>query len=142
MEYRNLGHTGMYVTPLCLGAMMFGAWGEPDHDASVAIIHKALDAGINFVDTADIYSQGESETIVGKALRGRRDDVILATKSTARWTRPWGRQGVTRTSGATPGAGSCRRSSAVCAGCRPTGSTSPRCTVPTPAPTTTRRSRP
>jgi aryl-alcohol dehydrogenase-like predicted oxidoreductase len=80
MEYRNLGHTGMYVSPLCLGAMMFGAWGEPDHDASAAIIHKALDAGINFIDTADIYSQGESETIVGKALRDRRDDVILATK--------------------------------------------------------------
>lgn len=80
MEHRNLGHTGMSVSPLCLGAMMFGAWGEPDHDASTAIIHKALDAGINFIDTADIYSQGESETIVGKALRGRRDDVILATK--------------------------------------------------------------
>ncbi|MDQ2894045.1 MAG: aldo/keto reductase [Actinomycetota bacterium] len=70
----------MYVSPLCLGAMMFGAWGEPDHDASSAIIHRALDAGINVVDTADIYSRGESETIVGKALRGRRDDVILATK--------------------------------------------------------------
>ncbi len=80
MEHRNLGHTGMHVSPLCLGAMMFGAWGEPDHDASIAIIHKALDAGINFIDTADIYSQGESETIVGKALHGRRDDVILATK--------------------------------------------------------------
>jgi len=80
MEHRNLGHTGMSVSSLCLGAMMFGAWGEPDHDASTAIIHKALDAGINFIDTADIYSQGESETIVGKALRGRRDDVILATK--------------------------------------------------------------
>ncbi len=80
MEHRNLGHTGMYVSPLCLGAMMFGAWGEPDHDASSAIIHRALDAGINVVDTADIYSRGESETIVGKALRGRRDDVILATK--------------------------------------------------------------
>ncbi len=80
MEHRNLGHTGMSVSPLCLGAMMFGAWGEPDHDASTAIIHQALDAGINFIDTADIYSQGESETIVGKALRGRRDDVILATK--------------------------------------------------------------
>jgi len=80
MEHRNLGHTGMFVSPLCLGAMMFGAWGEPDHDASTAIIHKALDAGINFVDTADIYSQGESETIVGEALRGRRDGVILATK--------------------------------------------------------------
>ena len=71
----------MQVSPLCLGAMMFGAWGEPDHDASVTIIHSALDAGINFIDTADVYSQGESETIVGKALAGgRRDDVVLATK--------------------------------------------------------------
>ncbi len=71
----------MQVSPLCLGAMMFGAWGERDHDKSVAIIHRALDAGINFVDTADVYSQGESEQIVGKALSGgRRDSVILATK--------------------------------------------------------------
>src|SRR3954447_4408420 len=81
MEYRSLGRTGMQVSPLCLGAMMFGAWGEPDHDTSVAIIRHALDSGINFIDTADVYSQGESETIVGKALaNGRRDDVILATK--------------------------------------------------------------
>ncbi|MEO6880181.1 MAG: aldo/keto reductase [Mycobacteriaceae bacterium] len=80
MDFRNLGHTGMFVSPLCLGAMMFGAWGEPDHDTSTAIIHRALDAGINFIDTADVYSRGESETIVGKALRGRRDSVILATK--------------------------------------------------------------
>lgn len=71
----------MQVSPLCLGAMMFGAFGERDHDTSVRIIHAALDAGINFVDTADIYSRGESEVIVGKALAdGRRDDVILATK--------------------------------------------------------------
>jgi aryl-alcohol dehydrogenase-like predicted oxidoreductase len=81
MDYRSLGHTGMQVSPLCLGAMMFGAWGEPDHDKSIEIIHRALDAGINFIDTADVYSQGESEVIVGKALAGgRRDDVILATK--------------------------------------------------------------
>jgi len=80
MEYRSLGRTGMMVSPLCLGAMMFGQWGEPDHDVSVSIIHRALDAGINFVDTADVYSQGESEEIVGKALKGRRDDVVLATK--------------------------------------------------------------
>jgi aryl-alcohol dehydrogenase-like predicted oxidoreductase len=61
--------------------MMFGAWGEPDHDKSIKTIHAALDAGINFIDTADVYSQGESETIVGKALaNGRRDDVVLATK--------------------------------------------------------------
>ena len=81
MDYRSLGRTGMHVSPLCLGAMMFGAWGEPDHDTSIRIIHRALDAGINFIDTADVYSQGESEIIVGKALAGgRRDDVILATK--------------------------------------------------------------
>src|SRR6184192_422737 len=60
--------------------MMFGAWGNPDHDESVRIIHRALDAGINFVDTADVYSRGESEEIVGKALKGRRDRVVLATK--------------------------------------------------------------
>jgi aryl-alcohol dehydrogenase-like predicted oxidoreductase len=71
----------MQVSPLCLGAMMFGAWGEPDHEQSIRIIHHALDAGVNFIDTADVYSGGESEEIVGKALAGgRRDDVILATK--------------------------------------------------------------
>jgi aryl-alcohol dehydrogenase-like predicted oxidoreductase len=81
MERRSLGRTGMQVSPLCLGAMMFGAWGEPDHAESVRIIHAALDAGINFIDTADIYSAGESEEIVGEALAGgRRDSVILATK--------------------------------------------------------------
>jgi aryl-alcohol dehydrogenase-like predicted oxidoreductase len=81
MELRPLGHTGVKVSPLCLGAMMFGAWGERDHDESIRIIHRALDAGINFVDTADVYAGGESEEIVGKALAGdRRDHVILATK--------------------------------------------------------------
>ncbi|HEY6029305.1 MAG TPA: aldo/keto reductase [Gaiellaceae bacterium] len=80
MEYRALGRTGVEVSPLCLGAMMFGAWGNPDHDESIRIVHRALDAGINFVDTADVYSQGESEEIVGKALQGRRDQVVLATK--------------------------------------------------------------
>jgi len=81
MELRALGSTGVEVSPLCLGAMMFGAWGETDHDESIRIIHRALDAGINFIDTADVYSRGESEEIVGKALaEGRRDDVILATK--------------------------------------------------------------
>ncbi|GCD22085.1 aldo/keto reductase [Cellulomonas algicola] len=78
--YRPLGRTGVQVSTLTLGAMNFGAWGNPDHDASVAIIHRALDAGINVIDTADVYSRGESETIVGKALQGRRDDVVLATK--------------------------------------------------------------
>ncbi|MEV0276744.1 aldo/keto reductase [Streptomyces sp. NPDC050610] len=80
MQYRTLGRTGIQVSPYCLGAMMFGAIGNPDHDDSIQIIHKALDAGINFIDTADMYSQGESEEIVGKALKGRRDDVVLASK--------------------------------------------------------------
>ena len=80
MQYRSLGRTGIKVSPYALGAMMFGAIGNPDHDESVKIIHKALDAGINFIDTADAYSRGESEEIVGKALKGRRDDVVLATK--------------------------------------------------------------
>jgi aryl-alcohol dehydrogenase-like predicted oxidoreductase len=80
MEYRPLGRTGVHVSKLCLGTMMFGAWGNPDHDDSIRIIHRALDAGVNFIDTADVYSAGESEEIVGKALKGRRDDVVLATK--------------------------------------------------------------
>lgn len=80
MQYRPLGRTGVHVSNLCLGTMMFGAWGEPDHDESIRIIHAALDAGVNFVDTADVYSAGESEEIVGTALKGRRDDVVLATK--------------------------------------------------------------
>jgi aryl-alcohol dehydrogenase-like predicted oxidoreductase len=81
MRYRSLGTTGVKVSPLCLGAMMFGQWGNRDHDESVRIIHRALDAGVNFIDTADVYSAGESEEIVGKALAGRRDDVVLATKA-------------------------------------------------------------
>jgi len=82
MELRTLGRTGVKVSPLCLGTMMFGAWGNGDHDDSVRIIHRALDAGINFVDTADVYAQGESEEILGKALAGgRRDGVVLATKA-------------------------------------------------------------
>src|SRR5262245_6515901 len=81
MEYRPLGRTGITVSQLCLGGMMFGAFGNPDHDQSVKIIHKALDAGINFIDTADGYSGGESEEILGKALASRRrDDIVLAVK--------------------------------------------------------------
>jgi aryl-alcohol dehydrogenase-like predicted oxidoreductase len=81
MNYRTLGRTGVKVSPLCLGAMMFGDWGNQDHDDGVRIIHRALDAGINFIDTADVYSRGESEEIVGKALAGgRRENVVLATK--------------------------------------------------------------
>jgi aryl-alcohol dehydrogenase-like predicted oxidoreductase len=81
MELRPLGRTGVSVSQFCLGAMMFGAWGNTDHDESIRIIHRALDAGINFIDTADVYGAGESEQIVGKALAGgRRDDIVLATK--------------------------------------------------------------
>ena len=81
MEYRTLGRSGVSVSQLCLGAMMFGAFGNPDHEDSVQVIHKALDAGINFIDTADGYSAGESEEIAGKALAGgRRDRVVLAVK--------------------------------------------------------------
>jgi aryl-alcohol dehydrogenase-like predicted oxidoreductase len=80
MELRTLGRSGVQVSVYCLGAMMFGAWGNPDHDDCVRIIHRALDEGINFIDTADVYSAGESEEIVGRAINGRRDDVVLATK--------------------------------------------------------------
>ena len=80
MQNRILGRTGVSVSPLCLGTMMFGPWGNQDEADSIRVIHRALDAGINFVDTADVYSAGESERITGKALAGRRDDVVLATK--------------------------------------------------------------
>jgi len=80
MDYTTLGKTGITVSKYCLGTMMFGAMGNKDHDDSVRIIHKAIDGGVNFIDTADIYSAGESEEIVGKALKGRRDDIVLATK--------------------------------------------------------------
>jgi aryl-alcohol dehydrogenase-like predicted oxidoreductase len=81
MDYRTLGRTGVKVSPLCLGTMMFGVWGNQDHDDSIRIINRAVDAGINFFDTADIYSFGESEEIVGKALATLdRDNIVLATK--------------------------------------------------------------
>jgi aryl-alcohol dehydrogenase-like predicted oxidoreductase len=80
MKFRTLGRTGLKVSPLCLGAMMFGAYGNRDHDDSISIIHAALEAGVNFIDTADVYSAGESEEIVGKAIAGRRDDIVIATK--------------------------------------------------------------
>lgn len=80
MELVRLGTTGLKVSPLCLGTMMFGEWGNPDHDDCVRIMQRALDQGINFWDTANVYSGGESETIVGKALKGRREQVVLATK--------------------------------------------------------------
>jgi aryl-alcohol dehydrogenase-like predicted oxidoreductase len=96
MEYRPLGRTGVQVSKLCLGTMMFGAWGNADHDDSIRIIHAALDAGINFVDTADVYSAGESEEIVGKALKRRRDDVVLATKFWGAMGEDPNRRGVSR----------------------------------------------
>jgi len=80
MEHRALGRTGMQVSSLCLGTMMFGEWGNPDEEECSRIVHAALDAGITFIDAADIYSGGRSEEILGRALRGRRDDVVLATK--------------------------------------------------------------
>ncbi len=80
MEYRSLGRTGVMVSALCLGAMNFG--GPAPEDESMEIIHCALEAGINFIDTANVYNQGESESIVGRALKanGRRDEIVLATK--------------------------------------------------------------
>ncbi len=97
MEYRTLGRTGLKVSPLCLGAMMFGAFGNTDHDDSVRIIHAALDAGINFVDTADVYSAGESEEIVGKALaRTKRHKMVLATKVHGQMGRDPNAQGNSR----------------------------------------------
>jgi aryl-alcohol dehydrogenase-like predicted oxidoreductase len=96
MRMRTLGGTGIKVSPYCLGAMMFGAWGNPDHEESIRIIHTALDSGINFVDTADVYSAGESEEIVGQALRGRRDDVVLATKAHGSMGRDANMQGNSR----------------------------------------------
>lgn len=81
MKYRPLGRTGVQISNLVLGTMMFGSWGNKDHDESIRVINKALDAGINMIDTADLYAHGEAEEIVGKALRGgRRDDVVLASK--------------------------------------------------------------
>ena len=80
MNIRTLGLTGIQVSTYCLGAMMFGSVGNSDHDDCIRIIHAALDHGINFVDTADMYSEGESEEIVGTALKGRRDEIVLATK--------------------------------------------------------------
>jgi aryl-alcohol dehydrogenase-like predicted oxidoreductase len=84
MDYRTLGGTGMKVSPLCLGAMMFGEIGNRDHDDCIRVVHRALDAGVNFIDTADSYSRGESEEIIGKAIKGLRDRLVIATKFMAR----------------------------------------------------------
>src|SRR4029079_13858342 len=81
MQYRPLGRTGVQVSTLVLGAMNFGALGRTTQDEATAIVDAALDAGINLIDTADRYSAGESEEMVGKAIGGRRDDIVLATKA-------------------------------------------------------------
>jgi aryl-alcohol dehydrogenase-like predicted oxidoreductase len=81
MQYRKLGRTGIEVSTLCLGTMMFGAWGNQDESECHRIVDAALDAGVNFIDTADVYAFGESEEILGRGLKGRRDQVILASKA-------------------------------------------------------------
>ncbi len=96
MNYRTLGTTGIEVSEFCLGAMMFGDWGNSDEAECVRMVHAALDAGVNFVDTADVYSQGVSEQITGKALKGRRDDVVLATKVHGQMGEGRNRQGNSR----------------------------------------------
>ena len=80
MDHVRLGNTGLTVSRLCLGTMVFGRWGNPDHDDCIRIIRRALDEGINFIDTANRYGMGESEEIVGKALKGRREEAVVATK--------------------------------------------------------------
>ena len=94
MQYRPLGRTGIKVSPYCLGAMMFGSPGSPDHDDGIRMIHRALDAGINFIDTADVYSDFESEEMLGKIVAGRRDDVVIATKAGWRTGQPLNRSGL------------------------------------------------
>ena len=136
MEYRPLGRTGVSVSQMCLGAMMFGSFGNPDHDDAVRIIHRALDAGINFIDTADGYSHGESEQIIGKALAGgRRESVVLAVK----FGPPFDVDPTTveRRAGGSP-----KGSRARCAGFKPTGSTSTKSAFPTRTPISTRPSAP
>jgi len=87
MKFRQLADTGVFVSELCLGTMTFGGVGQIwevmgglDQGAAGAIVHRALDAGINFIDTADVYAAGESERLVGQAIAGRRHEIVLATK--------------------------------------------------------------
>jgi len=96
MEYRTLGRSGLKVSPLCLGTMMFGSWGNTDEDACVRIVRRALDEGINFVDTSNNYGEGSSEEIVGKALAGRRHEAVLATKCWSRMGPGPNEQGLSR----------------------------------------------
>jgi aryl-alcohol dehydrogenase (NADP+) len=134
MRYRPLGCTGIRVSPYCLGAMMFGAMGNPDNDETTRIIHKALDAGINFIDTADFYSQGGSEEAVGRALKGRRDSVVLSTKVYHPMGKDPNQQGGSRRWITAPWR-------ILCAGCRRTTSTSTCSTARCRTPTSRKRCR-
>ncbi|MCK8669756.1 aldo/keto reductase [Rhodococcus sp. NPDC003382] len=96
MEYRYLGRTGVQVSALCLGAMSLGPMGNDDVQECTSIVHRALDAGVNMIDTADVYSGGRSEEIVGAAIAGRRDDVVLATKFFNPMGRERNRRGASR----------------------------------------------
>jgi aryl-alcohol dehydrogenase-like predicted oxidoreductase len=132
MKHRVLGTTGVRVSELCLGAMMLGGWGNTDHDDSTRIVHAALDAGVNFVDTADVYGGGESEEILAKALAGRREDVVLATKCHLPMGDEINHQG--------HAVGSSGRARTACVVSTPTTSTSSRSIASTRTPITTRRS--
>ena len=134
MQYRTLGRTGVQVSTLALGAMNFGSQGRTTQDEATAIVDAALEAGINLIDTADMYSQGESEEMVGKAIAGRRDDVVLATKASCRWA-------TSATTGAPRVAGWSPRSMTACDGSASTTSTSTRSTAGTRGPATRRPSR-
>ncbi|MGW4201329.1 aldo/keto reductase [Streptomyces sp. NPDC004726] len=96
MEYRNLGRTGVQVSTLALGAMNFGRIGRTTQDEVTAIVDAALEAGINLIDTADVYSGGESEEMVGRAVAGRREDIVLATKASLPMGDERNRQGGSR----------------------------------------------
>ncbi|MEU6378808.1 aldo/keto reductase [Streptomyces sp. NPDC046909] len=96
MQYRTLGRTGVQVSTLALGAMNFGAIGRTTQDEATALVDAALEAGINLIDTADMYSRGESEEFVGKAIAGRRDDIVLATKATMPMSDERNHQGSSR----------------------------------------------
>ena len=109
MKMRALGRTGIHVSPYCLGTMMFGPAGNPDPADCARIVHRALDAGINVVDTSDVYGGGETEVIVGKAIKGRRDDIVLATKFTGPMGENPNRRGASRRWIVTAVEGSLRR---------------------------------
>ena len=128
MEYRTLGASGVRVSALCLGAMMFGPAGNDDEAECAAMIHRALDSGINFIDTADRYSLGISEEIVGRAIRNRRDEVVLATKFYGPMGEDINSQGGSRR-WVTPSGGGQPAPASV-----PTTSTCTRCIGPIPTP--------